>query len=50
MNVHQNQLWKKLLKNVDHINPLAKMYILIYNEYGKTKVIKKINLNIGGTI
>ena len=50
MSVHQNQLWKKLLKSAELINPLAKMYILIYNEYGKKKVIKKINLNIGGTI
>jgi hypothetical protein len=41
----QNQLWKKLLKSVDLTNPLAKMYILIYNEYGYLKIKIKNILN-----
>ena len=41
----QNPSWKKLLKSAVLSNPLAKMYILIYNEYGQIKKIIKNNLN-----
>ncbi len=45
---HQNQLWKKLLKSVESINPLAKKNLFIYNEYGKYK--QNIHFLIGGKI